>query len=222
MNKFIIILVSTFISFTAALATWDFAKSYLIAQEAARLMELAEAESDKADEEEQASEDAVSRLIDSWQTEVKKNPVTGAIAMTASRLAEEPGGGITFRCYGRVDKRFDVLISFPKDVSWFSYKGKTTREMMFRLDEGELATMVLIRNSPAVGVPILEAEETYGLETIERTNSGAKTFKNITSSTLFEASIQDGTIYDQTMRINLTGIKEAVQPVLDLCNKDSI
>ena len=85
--------------------------------------------------------------------------------------------------------------------------------MKFKLDGGELTEILVHRNSSSVAVPYLAD--------FLKDEKEVREFKKVGSASLFEASITDGTIYEQTISIDLNGINEAIKPVLALCGKTS-
>lgn len=228
MGRFISILIATFISVLGALATWHFTQAYFAQIEAEKV--AAVVESTKV-ETEKVVEKIVDRIKYEWNVEERVNQVTGEKVATATRFSEDIGSAVTFRCYGLDKKRFDILVSFPDAVDWNSYKGDYYSEMKFRVDKGDLSVLRVNRSSSSVTVPNLEevenVEKEYRkypslLKSYKKKNKQIREFKRIGSASIFEASIPDGTIYKQTISIDLGGIQEAIKPVLALCGKDSI
>jgi hypothetical protein len=197
MGRFISILIATFISVLAALASWHYAEAYL-----ARMVA------------EDAAKDVVAgnQFKYEWKSEVRTNPVTGAKAATATRFSEDTKAAITFRCHG--DRSFDVLVSFPDAVEWSSYRGDSFSSMEFRIDGGKLFKILADRSSSSVAVP--------NLSSYLKDEPEVREFKKIGKAKKFEASISDGTIYDQTLSIDLDGIEDALAPVLSLCGKSGV
>lgn len=228
MGRFFSILIATFISVLGALATWHFAQAFLAQQEAEKVAAAVNATQEE-------TKKAVGKIVDQikyeWKVEERTNPVTGEKVATATRFSEDIASAVTFRCYGLNMKRFDVLISFPNDVDWNSYKGDFHSEMKFRVDDGELSEIQVDRSSSSVVVPdikeVANAEKEYSeypslLKAYRENNKNILEFKRIGNASKFAATIPDGTIYQQTISIDLEGVQEAIKPVLDLCGKDSI
>ena len=159
-------------------------------------------------------EETVNKAKYSWNTDTKTNPVTGAQATTVTRFSEDIDGAITFRCYEMQGKHLDVLISFPESVDWsrntYSATGYSAI-LAFRLDKGNIYKLSTTKSSQKIGsIDFLYESESY------------TAFKEIAKSTLFEASIADGTIYEQTISIDVSGIQAALKPVLTLCGKEAL
>lgn len=222
MKGFFSILIATFISVLGALATWNFAQAYLAKREGET---VPKATSVSTAEDAQAAEKAIDRIKYEWKLEERTNTVTGEKVSTATRFSEDIGSSVTFRCYGLSKKRFDILISFPSSIHWDSYKGEYYSEMKFRVDNGELSRIRLDRSAPSVGAPNIEEAENFEKEYSEyymEKNRQIRAFKAIGKASAFAASVPNGTIYEQTISIDLSGVEEAIKPVLSLCGKDSI
>ena len=224
MKSFLIILISTFISVTGALATWHSAQIYLADSEAVKAAEVIDG---RMAETKREPKTVASERKNAWKVEERTNPVTGERVATAIRFSEDIRSAVTFRCYGLDNKRFDILVSFPEAIDW----NKGTAEMKFKVDGGETSSIRIERNSSSVAVPdineVADVEKEYGrypslLKSFTEKNDQIRAFKKIGSASLFEASVPDGTIYQQTISINLGGVQQAIQPVLALCGKAAI
>lgn len=227
MSRFFSILVATFISVLAALAGWDYVKSHLAELEAERI--AAEAKS-KIQEKRAVIKRMADGIKYEWKVEEQTNPVTGEIVATATRFSEEIDSAVTFRCYGLKQKTFDTLIVFPKEVQWSSNDRGFYSDMHFKIDGGELLVVRVAKNSPSVAIPVLEfinaEEKSLGItslkELYESHNKAVRGFKKIGTASKFAASISDGTVYQQTIEIDLAGIESAIKPVLAMCGRDEI
>lgn len=228
MGRFISILVATFISVLAALATWHFAQEHLAKLKADEIAAVAKAADDAVKE---VADEIAHKIKYEWKVEKRTNPVTDEKVVTATRFSEDIASALTFRCYGLNKKRFDVLVSFPESVDWNSHKGDYYTEMKFKVDGSDLAAIRVERSSSSVAVPDLEevenVEKEYRkypslLKSYREKNRQIREFKKIGNASTFAASIPDGTIHQQTISIDLTGVEEAIRPVLDLCGKESI
>ena len=221
MGRFFSILIATFISVLAALTTWHFTQKYLtslaVEQAAERVGELDNGvAAEKSIENQPESKEVVAEIGDrmryEWTFNERTNPVTGEKVATATRLSEDTGGAITFRCYGMGAKYFDVLVSFPNPIEWSVSRGAYA-SMWFRIDDGKLFEFFVDRNSSSVALPDINKLK----DRAER-----REFKKIGGAALFRASIPDGTLYQQTISIDLSGIEDAIAPVLALCGKTAI
>ena len=228
MERFFSILVATFISVLGALAVWHAIENHFAKLDAEKVAAATEMEKKVAAETAQI---ALDEIRYEWKSEERVNPVTGEKVLTATRFSEDIGSALTFRCYGLKEKRFDILVSFPDDVDWSSYNGDYFSHMKFRVDGGDLTVMRVNRSSSSVAVPDIEetkdfekryAKLTALLAQAREQNKTIQEFKRIGTASLFMASIPNGTIYQQSISIDLEGIQEAIRPVLDLCGKDSI
>lgn len=223
MGRFFSILIATFLSVLCALATWHYAEHYLAELEVKEVAAVVDA---KKEESQKVAKEIVDRIKYEWKLEERTNPVTGERVATATRFSEDIGSAITFRCYGLEKKRFDVLVSFPEGIDWHSSEA----EMKFRIDKGELTTIKTGRTSSSTAVPQIEEvnveKESLGLSFLkkryQKQNSAVLEFKRIGGANIFEASIPDGTIYQQVISIDLEGVQDALKPVLSLCGKETI
>ncbi len=221
MKKLISAGLVAFISFWAALTVHDYIKEYMVAKEASKAKAQAQ---ERIRGESQAAEENVKKVIYSWKSDSKVNPVTGDQVATVTRFSGDIDGAITFRCYGRESKVFDILVSFPDDVEWQSgyMSGSQITLMDFRLDRGELNRLLVNRSSQKVAsISDSKATKQQALDA-PSLYAAPMAFKGIADATIFEASIGNGTIFDQTVSIDVSGIKEALKPVLSLCGKESI
>jgi hypothetical protein len=226
MGRFFSILIATFLSVLCALATWRYAENYLEGLEAKKIAAVIEAKNKKV---ENVTKEIVDSIRYEWKVEERTNPVTGEQVTTATRFSENIGSAITFRCYGLKKKRFDILVSFPDAIEWNSYKGSYSADMKFRVDKEKLSVLSVNRSSTSTAVPELKEkkniEKEYKkypslLKIYREENRNIREFKRIASASLFEASIPDGTIYQQTISIDLEGVENALKPVLSLCEKN--
>jgi len=228
MARFFSILVATFLSVLCALATWDYVENYLKNLEAKRVAVVIDAKNKKV---EKVTKEIVDRIRYEWKVEERTNPVTGEQAITATRFSENIGSAVTFRCYGLKEKRFDILVSFPDGIDWSSYKGSYSAQMKFRVDKGKLSVLSVNRSSTSTAVPELKEkkniEKEYKkypslLKIYREKNRNIREFKRIATASLLEASIPDGTIYQQVISIDLEGVADALKPVLSLCKKNEL
>jgi len=225
MGKFFTISLAVFVSVLGALATWYYVEKYLNTIESQKLNAQVEAIAS-------AEKEIVKEITYVWKVEEKTNAVTGEQVATATRFSEDIGSAVTFRCYGLKNKRFDVLVSFPEPIDWNNYKGSFYAEMKFRLDKKSLSAIKVDRSSSSVAAVTdlkekKNIEQEYKkypslLEIYSKENAGIKSFKSIANAELFEASIPDGTIFQQVISINLQGIQDALKPVLSLCEKEGL
>ena len=228
MGRFFSILIATFLSVLCSLTAWHYVERYLVAVEAKEIAAVVDAKKE-------VSQEIAKNIVDSirykWKIEERTNPVTGEQVVTATRFSEDIGSALTFRCYGLEKKQFDVLVSFPEGIEWNSYRGHYSSMMKFKIDSGELSSITVDRSSSTVAVPELDevenVEKEYKkypslLEEYRNKNKQIREFKRIAAASVFEASIPDGTIYQQVISIDLEGVQDAVKPVLSLCGKETI
>lgn len=181
--------------------------------------------------------------LDSWQIIDNTNPVTSYRTITISKLSTDYEGALVFRCYDNRDgfgRRYDNFFVFPEDL--FGYKDESGW-VTYQLDEEKpVASSVTkaindhsasffvvsdkagYKEMPSIYGGWLDSIKEYRPEFYKTLNhQPSEYFDNVLDAQkLTIVAGQHGMISEQTMIFDIVGIREAIKPVIEYCERKSL